>query len=583
MNGKIADRIRLHPIFYGLKNRVITVLLLSTLLPLLLSGAISYVSITSILDNKIHSSVQSNLRQVKISFENTLANLNHVSQQLAFNGSIGNDLAMYLENRDLLEKLQLEKEIQKNVNLIRFSNPDLGHMFYFFSDTQNYVLSDMLVEEKFDFEKHPKLLSTGELTYYGPHPTTLSKYIDRMVLSITRKVDVPEYDNLYVYIETSYQLTQDVLAADKSAMNISHLIVDGQNRITYSENPDHFVVGADYKPYQAGNGMNESEGHYLFEENHNQGWKLVAAIPKADYNSEKNLWFRQFGFFICLAIGIALMFAWVIWRTIRLPLGRFNNEIKKMQNSHFHSPLEMTKIIEFDFVLRQFQVMRKRIWELLQEVKEKEKRKSEMEMEKLLFQINPHFIHNTLDTIRWLARSKGLYEIDKLIFSLNQVLYYNMGKSGVATVQEELNAMNNYVELQRIRYDFDFSVVILADSELLQKPIPRFILQPLVENSLYHGLQDEGEIRVQIHLEEDNYMIIQVKDNGAGMTEEDIEQLLQNQSLEQRKVGMGIGLYYVNRIINVQFGDQAKFDIHSKLGEGTIMTLCIPIELNGSS
>ena len=277
------------------------------------------------------------------------------------------------------------------------------------------------------------------------------------------------------------------------------------------------------------------------------------------------------------------MFAWVIWRTIRLPLGRFNNEIKKLQYSNFHSPLKMTKIIEFDFLLHQFQEMRNKIWDLLQEVKEKEKRKSEMEMEKLLFQINPHFIHNTLDTIRWLARSKGLYEIDKLIFSLNQVLYYNMGKNGVSTVQEELDAMNNYVELQRIRYDFNFTVAISAESDLLQKPIPRFILQPLVENSLYHGLQDEGEIKVQIHLDDEQYMVIQVSDNGAGMKEEDIERLLQSQSLEHRKVGMGIGLYYVNRIIKVQFGDQAQFNINSKLGVGTNMALRIPLELNTSS
>ena len=299
MKARLVYRKRLHRILYALKNRVIVVLLLSTLLPLLLSGIISYYSITSILDNKMHNSVQSNLRQVKISIENTLSNLNHVSQQLAFNGSVGNDLAVYLETGDMLQKSELEKNIQKNVNLIRFSNPDLGHMFYYFSDTQNYVLSDMSMKGSFDSALLPELFSTGELTYYGPHLTTLHNYINRTVLSITRKVDVPGYDNLYVYIETSYQLTEDVLAADKSSMNISHLIVDEQNRITYSENPDQFAVGSIYKPYQSGEGIKGSGGYFLFEENHNQGWKLVAAIPKADYNSEKNLWIRQFGLFIC--------------------------------------------------------------------------------------------------------------------------------------------------------------------------------------------------------------------------------------------------------------------------------------------
>ncbi|WP_372630926.1 hypothetical protein [Cohnella sp.] len=127
---------------HSLKNRVAIVLLLSTIIPLVLSGGISYFSITSILENKIQNGVHSNLKQVQISLVNTLANLNHVSQQLAFNGTVGRDLSKYLEMDDLFLKDRLGKEIQNNVNHINFTNPDLGRTFYYFADTQSYVFPD---------------------------------------------------------------------------------------------------------------------------------------------------------------------------------------------------------------------------------------------------------------------------------------------------------------------------------------------------------------------------------------------------------------------------------------------------------
>jgi len=579
MGGALSFPKRANFSLNSLKNRLIYVLLLSALIPLILSGGISYFSITSILENKIQNGVHSNLKQVQISLLNTLSNLDHVSQQLAFSGTVGRDLARFLESDDIFVKAQLGKEIQNNVNLIRFTNPDLGHMFYYFADTQSYVFPEPMLRDKFVPDNNTKLMHRGQLTYYGPHKSILSRFIDRTVLSVTRKVDVPGYDNLYLYIETGFQLTENILEADKSAMNTAHLLINEQNRVAYSENTSLFPVGSQYDPVPYREGIYASHSNLLFEQKQAQGWKLVAAIPKENYNSEKNSWLRQFTLLAGLSILIALTFAWVIWRTVRRPLIRFNNEIKQVHDSHFHSPLKMTKIIEFDILLRKFQLMRQQIWELLQEVKEKEKRKTEMEIEKLLFQINPHFIHNTLDTIRWLARSKGMKEIDNLISALNRVLYYNMGKGGSSTIREEIAALKDYVELQRIRYAFAFTVNIHASENVLDLPIPRFILQPLVENCLYHGLKDEGRIEVRIETLEGRYASIQVQDNGAGMKEEEIRQLLESQSRERLKVGMGIGLYYVNRMIRTQYGDDASFDIRSKMGEGTTMLIKIPLEL----
>lgn len=215
---------------------------------------------------------------------------------------------------------------------------------------------------------------------------------------------------------------------------------------------------------------------------------------------------------------------------------------------------------EFDFLLSEFSNMQHQIGDLFKEVQQKEKIRADLEVEKLLYQINPHFLMNTLDTVHWLAVMNGQGEIDKLVQSLNKLLYYNLGKLGqVSTMEEEIDALRQYLILQQIRYDFEFDVRITADEQVLQIPVPRFILQPLVENSLYHGLSDEGFIQIEVTCT--STLNIMIQDNGAGMTEETIHNLLNNRVAEQQKVGMGIGLNYVHRMLKAQYGDQAQLVI----------------------
>lgn len=111
---------------------------------------------------------------------------------------------------------------------------------------------------------------------------------------------------------------------------------------------------------------------------------------------------------------------------------------------------------------------------------------------------------------------------------------------------------------------------------MLKKEVPRFILQPLVENSLYHGLDDEGHILVIVSL---NHGIeIAVHDNGAGMSEEHIQKLLTSKTSEQQKSGMGIGMNYVKRTIESRYGQRAKLEIKSEPGKGTSIFLTLPFE-----
>lgn len=557
---------------HSLKHKLITVLLLSSLIPLVLIGIISYYTIYSILDNKIEQGLRNNLSQVRLSIAAALDQLNNVSQQLSFEGSAGMNVVTYLTTTDLYEKKIVYNDILREINLISFSNPTLALICYYIPERHDVLFPNYYVSGNFRLDALPVFADYTDqrgFTYFGPHRTMRTSH-GNTVLSVAREVQTTGAETMYVFIEAEIN---DLFERHREQMNTAYLIVDNNGTITYSSDEKVFARG---EPY-----LQHNNEHYYFEDKSTQGWMMVSAISKLEYNREINQWLLLFFVLGVSSLGLSLLFAWTIWRTVYKPVRSISREIESLSRSDFHSPIRLTNVKEFDFLLRRFDDMRQKVWDLLMQVQEKEKRKASLEVEKLLYQINPHFIHNTLDTIRWLARMSGHDEIDRSVSSLNKVLYYNLGKGVTATIEDELEALKNYVSLQRIRYNFQFDVRFETDPAIAGALIPRFVLQPLVENALYHGgmLDDDGVIRVHIALEDGRTLLMRVTDNGTGMDETVIARLTGDEPLERgSKSGMGIGLNYVRRMLHDQFGESASFQITSEPGNGTQITLRIPFQ-----
>ncbi|MCQ6562649.1 sensor histidine kinase [Paenibacillus mendelii] len=567
----------------SLKKRLLIIILTSSLLPLGLIGTLSYYKMYAMLNNKIESSVQNNLQQVALSLENTLSNLNHVTQQLAFNGSIGRDLQHYLDTSNVYEKSRLEKELINELNIINFANPSIGLTFYYFQNDHRFLFENFPIKKDFDLDKLPILQQYESLTYFGPHKAS-NRFDDSNVISVYRQANIPERDDVYVYVETGFEFTQKILQSNQKGMHVDHLIVNDKGVVSYSENASGFPIGTVYPAGNEPGQLVKHEGYYLFQNVSNQGWSVVSVIAQSEYNKEISEWIKQFAGFSLLSIAVSLLLGWLLWRMVYVPLTRFNKEIMQLANKNFHSEIKMMQIPEFDHLLHQFWHMRKQIWDLLAEVEQKEKRRADLEVEKLMYQINPHFLYNTLDTVCWLARLNGQDKIDRLVTSLNKLLHYNLDKQGQeTTIKQEIGALKEYLNLQQIRYDFRFGVKIEADEFVENQSIPRFILQPLVENALYHGLGDDGVIQVQVSVEDASYVVVSVSDNGIGLSEEAIHKLLHNERGENKKMGFGIGINYVKRILLSRYGPGAELQIKSSEGGGTTVLLRLPLKKEGES
>ncbi|SFT14636.1 sensor histidine kinase [Paenibacillus sp. BC26] len=571
-----TDFLRLRNVTF--KNRIIFIFLISSLTPFICLGFISFYTIDSIIGNKVESALQSNLKQDIMTLENAINNLNHVSQQLAYGGGTNRLLEQLAVEQEPYERLKLTNDIKTELNVISFSNPNVGLMMFYDPEKDTHDFENFRVRGTFRPKELPVLAAYSEITYYGPYKS-YNGSINQFVFSIMRKVNLPD-QNIYLYIETGRSAIESLFAPqNRKESSRRLLILDDQRRIAFSEVQDAFPENTVFPASDQTSGYH---GDYFWNrEISNQGWSIVSVTPENELNQERNRWLFQItGIFLAFFVG-AVFFSWLLWKMVYRPLDKFNMEIKSLIHSNAKEHTEVTHIPEFDYLLYQTRSMKGKIWALYEEIEVKEKRRADLEVEKLLYQINPHFLMNTLDTVHWLALMNGQQEIDKLVLSLNKLLYYNLGKMGeVSTIGDEIDALKEYLQLQQIRYDFQFDVDLDVDEKALTIPCPRFLMQPLVENALYHGVSDDGYIYVGVQWNEQALQIT-IQDNGAGMPQETIDRLLDDEAKDSHKVGMGIGMRYVKRILQATYGETAVLEIRSEIGKGTIVSLRLPILRSG--
>jgi len=500
---------------------------------MLILGSITYVSMHQNTNQKIENGINNSLSQVRSNLEAILSNMDYASLQLSSEGIIGELLDGMLSTQDRYEEFAFKQDIQKYLNLINYTNPYIGVILYYIPQSRTVMFENFRVVDDFGLDL-PLLTLDNGAQYFGPHQTAY-KNSKNMVFSLVRPVDVPgspEDKKIYIYIETNLKLFEDIIRKKQYGMNASHILINSDGKIAYSDDTDLFKPGTQYDTERL---PDIEKSYYLFDTESQQGWSLVVAIAKAEFEKEFRDWLFRYGLIVLASLCVSGLLAVVIWKSVYLPLKS--------------------------------------------EIEQRERAKRQLEVEMLLHQINPHFIHNTLNTIQWIAKINGQAEIDKLVTIFTRVLYYNLSNQGEQVhLEDEVKALKDYIELQRIRYDYDFAVIFQVDERFLKFQIPRFIIQPLVENAFYHGLDEgDGLITVRILPDGDHYLLIEVEDDGKGILPEEIARLLQGEKDPNRKAGLGIGLNYVRRVLQSNFGQHSRFDIESEIGKGTVIRIRIPL------
>lgn len=285
-------------------------------------------------------------------------------------------------------------------------------------------------------------------------------------------------------------------------------------------------------------------------------------------------------FFFCIAIGLSL--SWFISWQLSAPINRLKRRLEFISQGDFEPDRSIETDDEMGSIGKQINQMSERISSLMDTRVQSEKEKKDLEIKMLQAQINPHFLYNTLDSIKWIATMQKNSGIVSVVTALSSLLK-NMAKgfNEKVTLGQELDFLENYVIIEKIRYIELFDVEIQVDHEkLYEAKIVKLTLQPIVENAIFNGIEPSGRnglIEIRAFAREE-VLYITVRDNGIGIEPENIKKLLTDTSRVTKSNMSGIGLPNVDRRLKLVYGEQYGLDIESELDQYTKITIALPLE-----
>jgi two-component system sensor histidine kinase YesM len=320
---------------------------------------------------------------------------------------------------------------------------------------------------------------------------------------------------------------------------------------------------------------------------YNTDWKLIGAVSYDKLT--KNVKLMSFTIYIIgiLCIIMVIIVSFSIARNITEPILQVNRSIRYLDKGEWPEPLnvksedELKHLVDgFNRMVVNLKALFKKIYEEEENIKKAEIKALKFQLELLQSQINPHFIYNTLNTFSFFALKNGDEKLRELIQSFNSLLRASISvESNFVTIAKELDLTDKYLQIQESRYGSIFKIQYIVPEELLQYKIPKLILQPLVENSIFHGIAPKGSngtITIEF-IQEDTCIRVRIIDDGVGIDEKEIPQILKGRRNMEAKGFSNIGIVNIKERLKLYFGEQYDMTISSSLGFGTTVEFNIPL------
>ena len=285
-----------------------------------------------------------------------------------------------------------------------------------------------------------------------------------------------------------------------------------------------------------------------------------------------------------LVLCISAIFVVLITRSITRPVHKLCDAAEEIGQGHLDTRIHIASGNELSVVGESFNRMAQQITILIEDIREEQIYNRNMEQKLLQAQINPHFLYNTLDNILWLSEAGRKEEVQALVMSLSQFFRTTLsGGRDIITLREEISHVEAYLQIQKFRYQDILSYEIDVPQDLMEVPVIKMTLQPIVENALYHGIKNKrgmGLLTITA-FEENSFVCIRVSDNGIGMKEEDLQKVQEmvNGTRPPEEDNTGFGLANAAQRLRLNFGEAYRIQIESVYGEGTSVTVYNPKEL----
>ena len=526
------------------------------------------------------------LNQTAINLEDYLRNMRRISDTMYYS---------VIKNKDLASDTMDEE-----MNLLYEANKDNLISIACYTGEGQLVAAVPVANEKSQVNIVKQQWFTDavgqmeNLHFSTPHVQNLfgdPSYRYYWVVSLSRAVELTSNGTStlgVLLVDMNYSSIEQILKKANVGNSSEYVyLIDGKGEIIY--HPGQKLIYTDL--YQENNieaaGYEDGSTEEIFQGEKRlvtvktvsyTGWKIVSVVPMSSFD----MGMTGTKYFVIMLVTVSMLAVillnQLVSASIAMPLKKLNNSVKEWETGNMNPSIYIGGSMEVEHLGCTLRSTVEQIRQLMQDivVEQEEKRKSELDA--LQSQINPHFLYNTLDSIVWMIEGERYEDAVFMITQLASLFRISLSRGKtVISVEDELKHARNYMNIQKVRYKNNFEVRFDIDPEILQCCTVKLVVQPLLENAIYYGVEcmdGDGEIDVNGYRREDD-IYIEVRDNGLGIPEDEVEQLLKENNRVHKR-GSGVGLLNVHNRIRLRFGEEYGLEIESEPDEGTTVRIHLP-------
>ena len=538
-----------------LSYRLFLIIIALFLVPYLALFSWSNAKAEKIIKNKVLVLEREHLQQTRSEAENLCLNIAKASNYLMSLDSYGTlyrskDESGYLY---LSNYKSIDNQMQNVNNSMLNSCADISVL------SQHQLLYSTLPAQKFDFDSFVKEQIPQSLLSPSVHRSYHRFEPDQTFISYARKLPFIGSEDFYLVITVPTATYFHSLGTATGTIEL----LDSKNNPIYTNQTIKTPMD-----------LQEEMPLSLF------GWKIASMISSDSlYKDIYQLRTFTLVFSLILLMFCMIVTFFAIYAQLK-PLVKLKEQMQLVALGNLNAEVITTNSKdEISSLSNTFNNMVSEIGHLIDQIQVSQKRESELRFEMLLAQINPHFLFNTLNSIKWMAVVAGANNISSTITSLGRLLEISMNKiNDVLSIEEELTNIKSYIQIQQVRYPGRFDVEYAIPEELLHYSTLKLILQPIVENSILHNIEQRDFLQIQISGQlQENCIILKVRDNGVGMSQDTMSAILKKNSASKKgSVFSGIGVYNVQERIQLAYGMAYGLSYHSDASSFTEVSITLP-------
>lgn len=562
----------------SIEQNILAATLSIVMIVLFISSAVYYSVFSYRTDSLIESQSREINKQIVLNYESYINSVIETANYIQL-ASLNRDVSTSFD--ELHEIFYYNSEIKSDVVSIFLFDEEGNKLLG--NDLNSVLFYDIAGEEWF----LNALKDKGIFHFSAPHNQSVSLNRNDIVISVSRSVEYTWKGikkNGIILIELNFRTLTDL--ADKTNLGEGGhiLILNDDDSLIYNSGD------LDEKGYSESLAVAESNylGGFRTKIDNvdmylnintlvHTRWRIVTVNNINEIALAKQQILLILLFIFLLSFIVTTIVSLVISRRISRPLNELKKTMFKVENGDFYTKVEVSGQKEVVRLSKSFNSMLDQIRKLMKELVNEQKDKRKTELKALQNQINPHFLYNTLDSIVWLAENHRSEDVVTTVIALARFFRVSISKGETfIPVKDEISHIQNYLTIQKIRYVDKFEYTFEVDQEIYDYKVMKLILQPIVENAIYHGVGDETEhIEIRAYTKE-KFLVFEVENTGYGITEERINEIYEILKGTNSKSSVGMRNVYLR--LKLFYGEDADIVINSILDEMTCISILIPLK-----